>query len=667
MAPTRHAVLVAASILLAQVVADCNISSNYTIIDAPDDSKTVSTCDAIDGSLSLLFNSAPSAWPSEASVDLGSVGSIEGDLVIYPSSQPKKTTATAKSLKKVDGDLTISVTGTTSSVKEVQISFPALEQVQKNYVISGPYQSFTVEHAKSLTVGGLMRVSDLESTDLSLGGVSSVKQDFSINSNKNLQTLTVGDLTTTEKAFALTSHSKLTKATFASLKTIKGDGTIYQNAALTSFALPALETAGTFSFTSNGANAALYLPKLQSLGSGNSSSTSTFDSLSKIQLASLTTVKGALAFQSTSIEDLTVPLLKNLNGSITVQSNPSLTTLALPRVSAVTDIFIKKNDKLTNFTANALKSVHSISISGSLTNVEFFGLKEVTGDFEVSGGSSMDCYWFQQNLKNIVKGKFNCVGNYDEKERKSSTGGIENTEGNPNDYMTDIPNDTTGTNGGSSNGGGSNNDDKDEAGSGGGGLSTGAKAGIGAGVGVAALLILVLLFWLWRKRREEPSSLKLSDSPPPSLPVLPMMEKHTVISSNSSSSEDVGSQYSSHYSVNNPNGVTMASGAINNNTNSNNSNSSNGGNNNSRSSIYEGDQKLGVYTTIEATGEPSSPSQVGTLNFGRISLLSSASKRLSDKGMGAWKTIRRVSVSSGEEEGNTSNSGKSNKSGNASS
>ncbi|VUC20067.1 unnamed protein product [Clonostachys rosea] len=667
MAPTRHAVLAAASILLAQVVADCNISSNYTIIDAPDDSKTVSTCDAIDGSLSLLFNSAPSSWPSEASVDLGSVGSIEGDLVIYPSSEPKKTIATAKSLKKVDGDITISVTGTTSSVQEVQISFPALEQVQKNYVISGPYQTFTVEHAKSLTIGGLMRVSDLESTDLSLGGVSSVKEDFSINSNKNLQTLTVGDLTTAEKAFALTAHSKLTKATFASLKTIKGDGTIYQNSALTSFALPALETAGTFSFTSNGANAALYLPKLQSLGSGNSSSTSTFESVSSIQLASLTTVKGALAFQSTSIEDLTVPLLKNVNGSITVQSNPSLTTLAIPRVSTVTDIFIKKNDKLTNFTANALKTVHSISISGSLTNVEFFGLKEVTGDFEVSGASSMDCYWFQQNLKKIVKGKFNCVGNYDEKERKSSTGGIENTEGNPSDYMTDIPDDTTGTNsnGGSSNGGGgSNSDDKDEAGSGG-GLSTGAKAGIGAGVAVAVLLVLALLFCLWRKKREQPSSLKLSDSPPPSLPVLPMMEKHTVISSNSSSSEDVNSQYSSHYSVNNPNGVTMASGAINNNNSGN--NSSNGGNNNSRSSIYEGDQKLGVYTTIEA-GEPSSPSQVGTLNFGRISLLSSASKRLSDKGMGAWKTIRRVSVSSGEDEGNaSSNSGKSNKSGNASS
>jgi hypothetical protein len=468
----------------------------------------------------------------------------------------------------------------------------------------------------------MVRVNDIAVENLQLDGVESVAKDFSIDSNGNLQSLSVDTLKTAGQGLSVTQNGKLSDVSFKSLQSVKGDINIYQNEALTELELPALESAGTISFTQNGDSPSLSLPRLASLGNSNSSSTSNFESVSKVRFASLRNVNGSLSFQSTALSDLTIPLLRNLNGSITIEDNPSLTTFALPRVTSVVDIFVKSNDKLTNVTANALKSVGSISLRGSFTNVEFFGLKEVTGDVSIIGDDSLDCYWFDKNLKPLVSGKFTCVGSHEESDQGPSTGGIENTEGNPEDYMDPSSDDSDGGSGSSNESGGSNNEGSDGNGGDGGGssrggLSTGAKAGIGVGVAVAVALIIAAIVFccLRRKKRHEPST-------------IPPVMQQTRISSSSDN-------------------VMVGGGAISDSSSWGGEDASAGSNfDSNRASVFSGNQMLGVQTKIEAgppSDKSSSSSKLGILKFGRRSLMGSGAKRLSDKSLGPWKTVRRVS------------------------
>ncbi|KAJ4327642.1 hypothetical protein N0V84_001892 [Fusarium piperis] len=586
MAPTSHIALVAMSFLLSGrfAAADCDISGNYTIIDSPDGSKGVSSCTDIDGSLSLLFDSNPSAWPSDkASVDLGDISSLTGDLVIYPHKRSKKTVVTASDLKTVDGEFSLWNMGSGSTIDEFDLSLKALEEVGKNYVITGGFAKLSIGHEKDVTVGSMMRVTDTKVEELALNGIHTVDGDFSIDSNGDMKELAAGALTTANKGFAISQNSALEKISFPKLKTVKGDVTIYKNSAFTKIELSALEFAGTISVTANGDKPVVMFPRLSSLGNTNTTAASTFKDVSKIGFASLSKVKGSLTFQSTALEDLTIPLVKNLEGAITVEDNPSLTTFALPRVTYVEEMDISGNDELTNITANALKTAGTISIKGPFTNVEFFNLEKVEGDFKIQGDKSMDCSWFDENIKKIVEGKYSCVGDHEKKERKSSTGGIEDTEGNPEDYINseDNDDDNDGSNSGSgsdksSGSGGSEGSSEGSSGSKG-GLSTGAKAGIAVGVILGVLLALAVGFFLWRRRRTPEDQPRL------------------------------GSSSSSAATHTNP---------------------------------FDG-QQLGVHTKIEANNPSPSPS-LGTLNFGRNSLIESTGG-LSD----AWKTIRRVSDSSG--------------------
>jgi LPXTG-motif cell wall-anchored protein len=496
----------------------------------------------------------------------------------------------AEKLKTIEGAVTIWNTDTSNDIKDFQLNLPSLQSIAKDYAITGNFEDFSVTHG-GLEVGKMMRIYSTDLKTLDFGGLQSVKGDFSVDSNTDLKKLTVGDFTTAYKAFSIQQNSALTSASFAKLKTIKGALTIYENSALTYFSLSALTDAETMSISSNGDDATIYFPLLENLGVSSNSS-SIFSDAKTFVFSSLSNVTGAIEFSSTSSEDLVIPLVKTIGSGITVDDNSALTTFALPRVTSVGDLSITGNDKLTNVTANALKTAGSITIKGSLTNVEFFGLKEVTGDFKVEGDDSMDCYWFDENVKSIVQGKYTCVGDHDKKTRKSSTGGIENTEGNPKDYYISTGDDdgTDGSDGSDGSKGNKSDSDSDgsdngsSGGSGSKGMSTGAKAGIAVGVIAGVALLFLAAFFFWRRRRNAATL--------------------TPLGARRGESRD---------------------------------------SNESRKHPFDG-QMLGVHTKIEASNPSpttSAPS-LGTLSFSRNSFLD-ASGLMADKTI---KTIRRVSASS---------------------
>lgn len=274
-----------------------------------------------------------------------------------------------------------------------------------------------------------------------------------------------------------------------------------------------LPEVGLLRVTENGRDTHLSVPNLKKLGGRSDPGTYTsggdaggiFRDLVNASLPLLTEVhgdevdwfKGKLNFTSNFFSELSLPSLKTANCTLGIDENIALNDFSIPRLNYVKDLQIHDNPRLLNFTANLLKKADNINMTGPFTNVEFFGLEVITGDFYLAGDKTMDCSWFDEHfLNDIVQGSYKCVGNHTKPatERKPST---------PTDEA-DLR-DKESEQGGSSSSGG-------EEGSGSGsdsGLSTGAKAGIGAGVGVAGLILLGLGagFLIGKKTKRSPGAI----------------------------------------------------------------------------------------------------------------------------------------------------------------
>lgn len=199
-----------------------------------------------------------------------------------------------------------------------------------------------------------------------------------------------------------------------------------------------------------------------------------------------------LRFEKNAFPGLQLPYLSSVNGSFAINDNPALFLVEFPRFEHIHgDLSVKNNTLLQNFTANVLKRVKSIEMVGSsFTNVEFFSLQEVEGDFYLEGGPSMDCTWFDDNFKGkVVKGQYTCIGNstYPPTPRRPSTPTTLPGTESPREDETESP-----------------------PSEGNKGPSTGAKAGIGVGAAVGGLALIGMGAWafalLKRRRAVDPPS-----------------------------------------------------------------------------------------------------------------------------------------------------------------
>lgn len=224
----------------------------------------------------------------------------------------------------------------------------------------------------------------------------------------------------------------------------------------------------------NGHKLNLTLLRLGSVGFG------WFTELSLINLPRLEMTNDELIFANNTILALQLPRLGSVNSSLIINNNTALFDIGLPRLQTVhSDLILHDNPRLFNFTANVLKTASSISLVGSFTNVEFFSLEQVSGNFEVIGEPSMDCSWFDAHLRDkVVKGSYTCVGNHTYTPRRPST----STELPPDDQSTEVE------------------PGSEERG----GLGTGAIAGIGAGAAVGGLVLIALGVWAflrWKRNK----------------------------------------------------------------------------------------------------------------------------------------------------------------------
>ncbi|KAK5652017.1 hypothetical protein OQA88_10920 [Cercophora sp. LCS_1] len=373
------------------------------------------------------------------------------------------------------------------TIASVGLGLPALEFLG-GFLADGPFSSVDLnlgpnvvsDYGSSIrnTHADRYNMHFVSSGDITLSGTDSLGKNAVLNSNVTstgdhgyvfivrnvgLTSISLPKLNRTD-SFQVTNNTDLTSITSSLVSTdlfIAGE-----NSPRSSLSLPNLRIAGLNLRGFNSVN----LPLLATTAS---------------DIYSSANQHGVDArFTNNTFAGLHLPSLSHVNRSLVISSNPELFDLSLPRLKTIgSNLEIDDNKVLLNVTANVLKRVGGdVKMMGSFTNVEFFSLEEVGGNFELAGAPDMDCSWFDDRFPGkIVKGTYRCTGNHTHPavERRPSTAThVEDVE--------DV-------------GGEVQREGDTESG----GLSTGAKAGIGVGAAVGGLVVLALGVWVFLKRREK--------------------------------------------------------------------------------------------------------------------------------------------------------------------
>ncbi|KAF9777209.1 hypothetical protein IL306_004514 [Fusarium sp. DS 682] len=471
-------------------MADCSVETTSTITETTQISSLAASCPTYTGDLHIVNVTG--------TINMTGVETLVGGITYNNDFPDDYVTFHSSTLKNITDDLLMyGASGkVTKTPGDLNISLPALESIDALAAYWGwgdvsintspklnMSQRFTISSGTSQTGAGNLYVNMSSISSIDITGV-----DFQVTGGA----LFTSSAQRVKREITIYGNSGLRRVELNNLKAVNYTVDIRSNEDLDYISL-SLPEVGLLRVKGNGRDTHLSVPNLKKLGGRSDPATHTsggdaggiFRDLVNASMPELTEVhgddvdwfKGKLNFTSNFFSELSLPSLKTANCTLGIDENIALNDLSVPRLNYVKDLQIHDNPRLLNFTANLLKKADNINMTGPFTNVEFFSLEVITGDFYLAGDKSMDCSWFDEHfLNDIVQGSYKCVGNHTKPatERKPST-----------------PTDEAGLQGGDSKQGGSNSNGGDGSGNKG-GLSTGAKAGIGAGVGVAGLIFLGL-------------------------------------------------------------------------------------------------------------------------------------------------------------------------------
>ncbi|EWG51727.1 hypothetical protein FVEG_10619 [Fusarium verticillioides 7600] len=443
------------------------------------------------------------------------VETLIGDITYNNDFPDDYVTFYSSTLKNVTGDLLMYGAGgkTTKTPGDLNITLPALRTIHGLGAYWG-WGDISINTDPKLNV---LRGFQIGASQSAAGNLYlNVTSTYSVGISGVDFQVTGGALLTSsaekvQREITVWGNSGLKRVELDDLKFVNYTVDIKSNSDLDYISLSLTEV-GLLRAMDNGRDTHLSVPNLKRLGGRSDPGTHTsggdaggiFRDLVNASLPLLTEVhgddvdwfKGKLNFTSNFFSELSLPSLRTANCTLGIDENIALNDLSVPRLSYVKDLQIHDNPRLLNFTANLLKKADNINMTGPFTNVEFFGLEVITGDFYLAGDKTMDCSWFDEHfLNHIVQGSYKCVGNHTKPatERKPST---------PTDEA-DLEDEGSKQGGRSSSGSGRGSSSGSN-----GGLSTGAKAGIGAGVGVAGLILLGLGagFLIGKKTKRPPGA-----------------------------------------------------------------------------------------------------------------------------------------------------------------
>ncbi|EZH75118.1 hypothetical protein ATO12_10360 [Aquimarina atlantica] len=221
-----------------------------------------------------------------------------------------------------------------------------------------------------------------------------------IKNTTNLTTIEISEISTLVELEVI-GNEKLQTLTIANLESIFGEAKIQTNAALTSINFSKLTTVGSFAISGSPLLENLSFPSL--IDSKNSLSISNLDNLTTLDLSSLVsanfmqinrneklpnidlpklTVLGkALISDNIAIQTINLPVLntievtedKNINGSLSIERNTTLTAIHLNVLTSINILAIRNNENLVTIHLDKLVSLGSVSFGSNpkITTISF--------------------------------------------------------------------------------------------------------------------------------------------------------------------------------------------------------------------------------------------------------------------------------------------------------
>lgn len=295
---------------------------------------------------------------------------------------------------------------------------------------------------------GDITISKSYSGSLSLANIEQVTGSIICNGGENVTDITASSLTSIGNAFNLEGLTRLTQLAFSQLNTVgsikwnalpklqslnfdqgvtQAGDVIIQNTGLTSLDGISLKTVNQFEIENNrqlqkininnlmnatdlinfsGNYDALEID-LPNLGTGTNM---TFRNISSISVPSLEKLTGQLGFWGTEFQTFSAPNLTS-TGDLVFNDNSKLSNISMPVLKKVDGGFtIARNDKLNSIDLPKLETVTgAIDFSGMFNNVDLDGLTDVEGGFNLqSTDGTFNCTHFENIRKTVIKGTFKC-------------------------------------------------------------------------------------------------------------------------------------------------------------------------------------------------------------------------------------------------------------------
>ncbi|KAL7756813.1 hypothetical protein ACKLNR_013806 [Fusarium oxysporum f. sp. zingiberi] len=495
---------------IGSVIADCSNKETLTITEVTQVSSLAASCPTYTGDLHLINVTE--------TINMTGVKTLIGEIKYNNDFPDDYVTFYSSTLKNVTGSLLMYGAGekTTKAPGDLNITLPALRSIGGLAAYWG-WGDVSINTDPKLNILSGLKInsggSQSSAGNLYFNVTSAWRIDVSgVEFQATGGALFKSSAQRVTSGIGIWGSSGLERVVLDNLKFVNYTVSITSNPDLDYISL-SLPEVGLLRATENGRDTHLSVPNLKKLGGRSDPGTYTsggdaggiFRDLVNASLPLLTEVhgdevdwfKGKLNFTSNFFSELSLPSLKTANCTLGIDENIALNDFSIPRLNYVKDLQIHDNPRLLNFTANLLKKADNINMTGPFTNVEFFGLEVITGDFYLAGDKTMDCSWFDEHfLNDIVQGSYKCVGNHTKPatERKPST---------PTDEA-DLRDKESEQGGSSSSGNEEGSGSRSDS-----GLSTGAKAGIGAGVGVAGLILLGLGagFLIGKKTKRSPGAI----------------------------------------------------------------------------------------------------------------------------------------------------------------
>ncbi|CRL18834.1 unnamed protein product [Penicillium camemberti] len=299
------------------------------------------------------------------------------------------------------------------------------------------------------TIKGDVTIAKAYSGDLSLSGVKKITGGLICSGGANVSSITAPTLTSIGKAFDLEGLTTLTLLDFAVLDSVgsinwealpklqslsfatgvtqAGDVSI-ANTGLTDLNGITLKTVGTFSIQNNrdlktininnlvnatdlisfSGNYDTLEVDLPNLGTGTNM---TFQNISSVSLPSLEKLTGQLGFWGTKFETFSAPNLTQ-TGDLIFKDNTKLSNISMPVLKTVDGGFtIARDDKLSTISLPALQRVNgAIDFSGTFNKLSLGALKDVEGSFNMqSTRGNFSCSDLRKlKSDDVIKGSFKC-------------------------------------------------------------------------------------------------------------------------------------------------------------------------------------------------------------------------------------------------------------------